>query len=225
MKIAVVTGANRGIGKEICRQLAEKGFQVIATGRDLLKIQQAVKEIGHGTVAYQLNVSDLSSCERFYKAIAEKFQAIDVLVNNAGIIGNKPATTFDMGQMYAVLNVNLFGVMYVTKTLWPLLEKSKDARIINVSSEMGSLNEVQTGGYAAYRMSKWSLNGYTMLLAADAPANIKVNCICPGWVKTDMGGPNAPRTVEQGADTAVWLATEKSIPTGKFFRNRTEINW
>lgn len=225
MKIAVVTGANRGIGKEICRQLAEKGFQVMATGRDLLKIQQAAGEIGHGTVAFQLNVSDPSSCDRFYRELAEKYTSVDVLVNNAGIIGNKPATAFDMGQMHAVMNVNLYGAMYVTKALWPLLERSKEARVINVSSGMGSLHDVQTGGYTAYRLSKWSLNGYTMLLAADAPANIKVNCICPGWVKTDMGGPNAPRTVQQGADTVVWLATEKTIPTGKFFRDRKEINW
>ncbi|MBX7204013.1 MAG: SDR family NAD(P)-dependent oxidoreductase [Bacteroidia bacterium] len=190
-----------------------------------IKIQKAAEEIGHGTVACQLNVSDPSSCDRFYNLLAEKFTSVDVLVNNAGIIGNKPATAFDMGQMQAVLNVNLLGAMYVTKALWPLLEKSKDARIINISSGMGSLQEVQSGGYTAYRLSKWSLNGYTMLLAADAPAHIKVNCICPGWVQTDMGGPNAPRTVQQGADTAVWLASEKNIPTGKFFRDRKEINW
>jgi NAD(P)-dependent dehydrogenase (short-subunit alcohol dehydrogenase family) len=225
MKIAVVTGSNRGIGKEICRQLAEKGFQVVATGRDFHKIQQAAEEIGHGIVAYQLNVSDPSSCNRFYNLLAEKFSSVDVLVNNAGIIGNKPATTFDMGQLQAVLNINLLGAINTTKALWPMIEKSKEARIINVSSSMGSLKEIQSGGYTAYRLSKWSLNGYTMLLAADAPPHIKINCICPGWVQTDMGGSNAPRTVQQGADTAVWLATEKNIPTGKFFKDRKEISW
>ena len=225
MKTAVVTGANRGIGKEIARQLAERGFRVIATGRNLKNVQNAVREIGKSVFAFQTDVADPKSCQLLHNFIAENFPCVDVLVNNAGIYEGGSAIDFDIDRIRKVLETNFFGVMNVTRALWPLLRKSKDARVINLSSGMGAMKDMHSGGYDAYRLSKWSLNGWTMLLAADAPASIKVNSMCPGWVRTDMGGPQAPRSPEQGAETAVWLATEPEIPTGKFWRDKKIIDW
>lgn len=222
MKTAVVTGANRGIGKEIARQLVNKGWRVIATTRHLQQTNDT--HIGN-LIPFQLDITNEKACEELALYLTQNFGQVDALVNNAAIMGNKKTTDFDLAQMHEVIQTNLFGLMNMTKALWPLLNKSEDARIINLSSGMGSLADMKMGGYAAYRLSKWSVNGYTLLLSADAPPHIKVNSMCPGWVQTDMGGAGAPRTVEQGADTAVWLATEKNIPTGKFFRDRKEINW
>lgn len=225
MKTAVVTGANRGIGKAIVRQLADRGLRVIATGRDLHKIQHAMQEIGKGATAFRADVTDPESCRLLHNFIAENFPSLDILVNNAGIYDGGSAVDLDIGRIRKVFDTNLFGAMHITKALWPLLNKSKAPRIINLSSGMGTLKDMSSGGYDAYRLSKWGLNGWTMLLAADAPPHFKINSMCPGWVRTDMGGPQAPRSPEQGAETAVWLATEPDIPTGKFWRDKKIIDW
>lgn len=224
-RIAVVTGANRGIGKEVARGLAEKGFEVIATGRNIDKIKATTEDIGHEVIPVALDVSSQDSCEEFGRFMEENYNRVDVLVNNAGIIGNHPMTEFDMDQIHKVLDTNFFGAMMVTKAVFPLLRKSADARVINVSSGMGAMDSMHSG-YAAYRLSKWGLNGFTMLLAGElVGSNIKVNAICPGWCHTDMGGSGAPRTPAKGAETAIWLATEENIPSGKFFRDKKEIAW
>lgn len=131
----------------------------------------------------------------------------------------------DIEDIKRVLETNYFGPMRVTKYLLPLLQKSTDGRIINMSSQMGEIDSLKGGGYASYRLSKTNLNMWTILLAGELKGAVKVNAMCPGWVKTDMGGQSAPRTVQQGADTAVWLATEAKTETGKFFSNRKEVSW
>jgi len=225
MKTAVITGANRGIGKEIARQLAQKSFQIILTARDLVKAEQAANEIGGDIIPMQLDVADDQSAKAFGTALAEKVDYVDVLINNAGIIGSKPLLDFDLEEIRAVMETNFFGVLRATKEVMPLLRKSKEGRIINISSGMGELASL-IGGYAGYRLSKVGLNGFTILLANELRSTpIRVNAVCPGWVRTDMGGAGASLSVEEGADTAVWLSTEPSIPTGKFLRNRREIPW
>lgn len=135
------------------------------------------------------------------------------------------ASNVEIDHVKKIMETNLFGVWRVTQTMIPLLKKSNDPRIINISSGMGELMNL-TGHYPAYSISKASLNALTIMFAKELEKdNIKVNAMCPGWVKTEMGGPKAPRMVQEGADTAVWLATEPEIPTGKFFKDRTIVNW
>jgi NAD(P)-dependent dehydrogenase (short-subunit alcohol dehydrogenase family) len=224
-KIAIISGANRGIGKEIAKQLAALDFKVIATGRSLEKIQSISKEIDGDITPVVVDVASTESCDRFSMYLNENFEKVDVLVNNAGIMGNKSISSFDLEQIGKVLNTNLIGAIRLTKAVFPLLSKSNDARIINISSQMGALRNLN-GGYAAYRLSKWALNGFTLILASDLNnSNIKVNSICPGWCHTDMGGAGAPKSPAKGAETAVWLATEQSIVNGKFYSDKQIIEW
>jgi len=223
MKIALVTGANRGIGKEITRQLAAEGMEVYAVGRDLQKVIEAIKGLPGKIIPLECDITVTGQCRQLFADLSKHCKQLDVLVNNAGVMGNTKATDFDMVEMHRVMEVNVYGAMNVTAALWPLLEKSSDARIINISSGMAEVVDMSVGGFAPYRLSKWTLNGWTKLMAADAPKNIRINSICPGWVKTDMGGASAPRSVDKGAETAVWLATEAEIPNGKFMRDKKEI--
>lgn len=224
-RIALVTGANRGIGKEIARQLAERGIMVIAVGREPGAIKKTADELGSNVIPLVGDIRRVDQCALLATMVEQRFGHLDILVNNAGIIGNMAATDFDLDQLRDVMETNLFGSIQITRAFWPLLIRSQDARIINISSGMGSLADQSRGNYAAYRLSKWSLNGWTMLLAGDAPSNVQVQAMCPGWVQTDMGGPGAERPVEKGAETAVWLATEKELPSGKFWRDKAEIPW
>jgi NAD(P)-dependent dehydrogenase (short-subunit alcohol dehydrogenase family) len=148
------------------------------------------------------------------------------LLRQTGLIRKrKNVTDIPLDQVKYLMETNFYGPWRLSQIFLPLLEKSENGRIINMSSGMGELKDLD-GEYPAYRISKSSLNALTIMLAEGLKGKrISVNAMCPGWVKTDMGGPDAPRTVEQGADTAVWLATEEVIPTGKFFRDRREIDW
>jgi NAD(P)-dependent dehydrogenase (short-subunit alcohol dehydrogenase family) len=227
MKIAIVTGANRGIGLETCRQLAATGFKVILTARNEEKGKVAadtLSEKNPGVQFYTLDVTSEKSIQSLTQFIEQEFGKLDVLVNNAGIsFGNKSISSASVDEIRRIMETNFFGPLMVTKTLLPLLKKSDDARVINVSSGMGAWNSLD-GSYAGYRLSKVSLNALTVMFANDLRGTaIKVNTISPGWVRTEMGGNYAPDSVEQGADTIVWLATAKNIPTGKFFSNRKEI--
>lgn len=225
-KIALVTGGNRGIGLEICRQLAEKGLTVILTSRDLSKGERTAASLQGRVVVRQLDVTDDAQTLELAGAMKAEFGVLDVLVNNAGIsIGSKGIPDADLSTIREIMETNFFGPIRVTKAFLPLLRRSRDARVINISSGMGALSDLN-GGYAGYRLSKAGLNAQTILLANDLRGSgIKVNAVCPGWVRTDMGGRSAPRTLAQGADTAVWLATAVDIPTGKFLRDRKEISW
>lgn len=230
MKIIVVTGANRGIGYEAAKQLAMKGHTVILTARDESKGQAAVEALeksGMRHVLFQpLDVTSADSIARLREFIEKNYGKLDVLINNAGIISKTTSISeASMEEITAVMETNYFGPLRVTKAMIPLLKKSSDARVINISSGMGVLDDLD-GSYAGYRLSKAGLNTLTLMLANDLRHyHIKVNSMCPGWVKTEMGGSSAPRSVEEGADTAVWLATDDHMHTGKFFRDRKEISF
>lgn len=225
-KVVLVTGANRGIGKEIARQLAEQDCQVIVAARNLAAAEDVTKQIGYDAFALLLDVADEQSVKQAAKIVTDKFNRLDVLINNAGIMGNDSMLSFDLDQIASTMNTNFTGPIRTTKYLMPLLKKSPDARIINLSSGMGEINSLYSGGYAAYRLSKTSLNAFTVLLSAELrSSNVKVFAMCPGWVQTDMGGKGAPRTVSKGAETAVWLAADKHVISGKFYRDKKVINW
>jgi NAD(P)-dependent dehydrogenase (short-subunit alcohol dehydrogenase family) len=219
-RIALVSGASRGIGREIARQLADDhGFLVLAGARDPKKV-----DLEGSVVPVELDVADPASVEAARKRIESDPGRLDVLVNNAGVGGPyKSAAKTDLDDAHEVLETNLFGAWRLAQATLPLLRASDDPRIVNISSGMGQLDEMG-GGAAAYRISKTALNALTRNLAADEPG-VRVNSICPGWVRTDMGGSGASRSVEEGADTAVWLATAEDAPSAGFFRDREAIPW
>ena len=225
-RIALVTGANRGIGFEICRQLAEIGFQVVLTARDEKKAEASAHRLGPSVSFQVLDVRDERSVRDALESVKRRFGRLDVLVNNAGISkGSKTLEDADVEDIKRIMETNFFGPIRTTKAFLPLLRKSDDARIINVSSAMGSLNELG-GGYAAYRLSKAGLNAQTILLASELKgSSVKVFSMCPGWVRSDMGGPFAPRSLREGADTATWLATTSDARSGAWYRDRREIPW
>jgi NAD(P)-dependent dehydrogenase (short-subunit alcohol dehydrogenase family) len=217
--VALVSGANRGIGQEIARQLAEdRGFLVFAGSRDPGKITES-----ESIRAIQLDVTDQASVDAARKTIESDPGRLDALVNNAGDYGDSIGVVdYDLERAYEVLEVNVFGPWRLVQAFVPLLRRSVHPRVVNVSSGAGQLSDMN-GGRAAYRVSKTGLNALTRTLASDE-RGIKVNTMCPGWVRTDMGGPAAPKSVEEGADTAVWLATlSDDGPSGGFFRDRKPI--
>ena len=218
--VALVSGASRGIGAEIARQLAaDHGFQVIAGARNPDDV-----EAGEGVVPVQLDVADQASVDAARERVESDPGRLDVLVNNAGITGpwSVSAAAEDLDDAHEVIETNLFGAWRLTQAMLPLLRRSDDARIVNVSSGAGQLSEMN-GGYPSYRMSKAGLNALTRILSNEE-SSIRTNSLCPGWVATDMGGRGAPKSVEDGADTAVWLATD-DVPSGGFFRDRKLIPW
>jgi NAD(P)-dependent dehydrogenase (short-subunit alcohol dehydrogenase family) len=227
-KIALVTGANRGIGYEIAKQLAHKGFTLLLGAREEQKGETAAARLKAEGVEVQFVLLDITKEESVRHAkewVEVKYGKLDVLVNNAGIISQKNLMEVETEEVKKVMETNFYGPMRMNTIFLPLLKKSKNARIINVSSSVGALNDL-SGGYAGYRLSKAGLNAQTILLSNELTGTgIKVFAICPGWVKTDMGGASAPRSVEQGADTAVWLAESEEAVTGKFYRDRKIIIW
>ncbi len=221
MPVALVTGANRGIGRETARQLAERGYDVILSARDESRAREAAEAVG--ATPLELDVSDPDSIERAATAVREQPGALDVLVNNAGVgtdwgvAGAEP----DFGAIQRALDTNFFGAYRLTVALLPLLRESEHPRIVNVSSGMGGIAEM--GGWSpGYRVSKAALNAMTRILSAElGDAGIKINSACPGFVNTDMGGQfGAKKPVEDGAAGIVWLATlPDDGPTGGFFRD------
>jgi NAD(P)-dependent dehydrogenase (short-subunit alcohol dehydrogenase family) len=225
-KIVLVTGANRGIGFEICKQLAIRNHTVILTSRDEEKGRKAATELKGKVVFHKLDVTSQASVDELCHFVKDEFNRLDVLINNAGIVmKNTDLALTDIEDIKINMETNFYGPMRMNKTFLPLLQKGDDPRIINVSSGMGALASL-TGGYAGYRLSKSGLNAQTILLSYDIKrTGIKVFAMCPGWVKTDMGGTAAPRPVHIGADTAVWLALENEGISGKFYRDRKIIPW
>ena len=231
-KVAIVTGANRGIGFEICRQLAQQAVHVVLTSRDAAKGGTAFKKLrdaGLPVTFHQLDVTSASSIAALAAFVTGEFGRADILINNAGImIDPRGSRLLDsrLETYRETLETNVLGPLALTQALLPLMKGQNYGRIVNMSSNLGRLSDMGTGT-PAYRVSKTALNALTCIVAAETrAANILVNSMSPGWVRTDMGGPNAPRSAAQGADTAVWLATlPDGGPTGGFFYDRKPIPW
>jgi NAD(P)-dependent dehydrogenase (short-subunit alcohol dehydrogenase family) len=229
-RVALVTGANRGIGLEVCRQLASRGHRVILTARDRSNADasaRAVQPAGE-VVPAVLDVTDPRSIQALADDLAGRGEHIDVLVNNAAILVDEgePLLELTALDLRNTFETNVFGPIAVSQAFVPAMVARGYGRIVSVSSEAGQLESMTT--YApAYSMSKAALNAFTrQLAAATRGTGVLVNSACPGWVRTRMGGPRAPKTVEEGADTIVWLATlDASGPTGGFFSDRRPIAW
>lgn len=231
-RTAFVTGANKGIGKEIARQLARRGFAVFMGARDMAKGRAASQELcseGYEVTFIPIDVTDPVSIKNASGTFSQKADHLDVLINNAGVLDDHGEDILKLNaeMLDRTLKTNVNGPVLVTQYFLPYLEKSPNGgRIINVSSGAGSLSRMST--YApAYSISKTALNAVTKQFAgALREQNIAVNCVDPGWVRTDMGGADAPRPVEQGAETIVWLATDApQTETGKFWRDKQETAW
>jgi NAD(P)-dependent dehydrogenase (short-subunit alcohol dehydrogenase family) len=229
-RVAVVTGANRGIGREVARQLAGAGDIVILTARDRTKAGAAADALAgaRGTVvAYELDVTDAGAAAALSSFVEERFGRLDVLVNNAAIHYDtqQQAAAADLRIVREAVETNLLGAWQVTQALLPLLRRSEHRRIVNVSSEGGSLTNMG-GGIPAYRTSKAALNALTRMLAAELRGDrILVNSVCPGWVATDMGGPGG-RPVQDGAAAVIWAVDlSDSGPTGGFYRDGRPLPW
>jgi NAD(P)-dependent dehydrogenase (short-subunit alcohol dehydrogenase family) len=229
-RIALVIGANKGIGYEIARQLGGKGFHVFVGARNPAAGKEAVATLQQGGVLaefIEINISDRASIQKAAKAVAARTDHVDALVNNAAIMEDKASIIeMDDETFLRTLTTNVLGPIRVTRAFVPLLASGSRACVVNLSSGLGQLSDMEST-YPAYSISKTAVNAVTRQFAATLrDKGITVNSVCPGWVKTDMGGPNAPRTVEQGADTVTWLATEAPRDlTGQFLRDRKQIPW
>jgi NAD(P)-dependent dehydrogenase (short-subunit alcohol dehydrogenase family) len=230
-KVALVTGGNRGIGLEVTRQLARLGFSVILGSREIENGERAAVDFRTDVLkifARQLDVTDRQSIDALKLWVEERFDKLDVLINNAAILYDtwQRATDAGLNVVREALETNTFGAWRMCQAFIPLLRKSDQGRIVNVSSESGSLS-VMGGGTPAYSISKVALNALTRMLADELKSSrILVNSVCPGWVATEMGGPAAPRSVEEGAAGIVWAATlAGGGPTGGFFRDGEPLAW
>jgi NAD(P)-dependent dehydrogenase (short-subunit alcohol dehydrogenase family) len=230
-KIALVTGGNRGIGLEVCRQLAHLGIRVVLGSRDLAKGVAAADELiasGLSVAARQLDVASGQSIRECMNWVRKELGRLDVLVNNAGIMVEEGDA--DPGEELEIvrdtMQTNVYGPLLLSRLAVPIMKSRRYGRIVNLSSSMGSLSEMGAG-YVAYRLSKAGINVVTRVLAAESEGmGILVNSVDPGWVQTAMGGRGASRTVQKGAESVVWLASlPESGPSGGFFRDRKPISW
>lgn len=224
--IAVVTGASRGLGLETCRQLAAKGFRIVLTARNADAVDAGLKALGGGK-GRALDVNDDASVDSFFDWLTATHGRIDVLVNNAGRWFGAAGSlaSADGAAMLAALSNNAASAWRTMRRALPMMNAAGHGRIVNVSSGMGQLDGMG-GGSAAYRVSKAALDAMTIVAAHEAKGDVKVNAVCPGWVRTDMGGKSAPLAVEEGAAGIVWAATlPKDGPNGGFFRHGKRIAW
>ena len=230
-RIALVTGGNRGIGLEVCRQLANLGNHVILGSRDAAKGAAAAGELKGGGLSVEarhLDVASVQSIRECMNWIRNDVGRLDILVNNAGVMledaDDDPLEELEI--IRDTMQTNVYGALLLSRLSIPIMKSRRYGRIVNISSSMGALNEMGAG-YIAYRLSKAGINVLTRVIAAESEGmGILVNSLDPGWVQTAMGGSRAPRTVQQGADTITWLATlPDSGPTGLFFRDRKPIPW
>ena len=227
-RVALVSGGNRGIGLEVCRRLAEEGLTVILGSRDEERGREAAEGLPGEVVVRQLDVADAGSVEKLAASIENDFGRLDALVNNAGISNDdgQGGAEADLERVKEALEANLFGAWRLCEAAIPHMRREGYGRIVNVSTGLAALEDMG-GGSPGYRISKTSLNALTRILASELRGTgILVNAVNPGWVATDMGGANANRTVEEGADGVVWAATlPNNGPTGGFFRDRRHVSW
>lgn len=230
-RVALVTGGNKGIGFELCKQLGMKGYQVLLGCRDPEKGRLAVSNLnglGLEATPVELDLHNLDTVQLAVRITEETYGHLNVLINNAGVFrdGQSKLIELPSGVLEGTMNTNFFAPYHMIRAFLPLMEKNDYGRVINVSSGFGQMRELGHPGYGSYKISKLALNGLTQVLASEVTGNIKINAVCPGWVRTDMGGPNAPRSVEQAAKSILWLTDLKEDgPNGKFFRDGEEISW
>ena len=232
--VAVVTGAYRGLGYETCRQLAQAGYSVILTARNPDKGEEAAARLRSqeaDAVFHPLDITDEESVKRLREFLVKEYGRLDVLVNNAGVfpdpapwITDSSVFTADLQSIRDGFETNTLGALRLCQTLIPLMEER--GRIVNVSSGMGQLSEMN-GCCPAYRLSKTALNAVTRIFADELKeSGVKINSVCPGWVRTEMGGKEAPLSVEEGTKGIVWAATlPDDGPSGGFFRHGEPIAW
>lgn len=229
-KIALITGSNRGIGYATAKELLKKEYKVILTSRSQENGEKAfnkLKEFGE-LYFHQLDVTNRESINQIVEYIENTFGQLDILINNAGINYDTwhTASNASMEEVIETMNTNLFGAWRMSQAIISIMKKQGYGNIVNVSSGAGAFNEMdeRTPGYS---ISKAAMNALSIKLALELREdNIIVNSVCPGWVRTDMGGITAPRSPRKGAETIIWTAELKEISlSGKFFRDKKEIQW
>ncbi|MBT1062545.1 SDR family NAD(P)-dependent oxidoreductase [Bowmanella sp. Y26] len=223
-KTALITGANRGLGFSIAKGLAERGnIKVLAAARSKVDAENAARNIGHGAVGVELNLLDKPELRA--QAIAQVLGPIDILINNAGILLPGEAPDCQRTELEQALQVNAIAPFLLMQVLGSLMQQRGWGRIVNLTSGWGTFYDGLSGPMS-YSVSKATLNAMTVNMARALGDKVKVNAACPGWVRTDMGGPDAPLSAEQGADTPIWLATlPDEGPTGGLFRHRQPLQW
>ncbi|MFC6733500.1 MULTISPECIES: SDR family NAD(P)-dependent oxidoreductase [unclassified Haladaptatus] len=221
-QVALVTGASRGIGEEVAAVLASHDATVYAGARDVADVDAPDQH------PILLDVTADDQIQAAAERIRDEHGKLDILVNNAGVVGTgRPLHEQSIETIDETLSVNLRGAVLVARATLPLLLETEGPRIVNVSSGMGALGEGMSGGYGPYRISKAGINGLSAYLHGEYNRRgLMANAVCPGWVRTDMGGPGASRSVAEGADTPAWLARfAPGGPSGRFWRSRRVIDW
>ena len=229
-KTALITGANKGIGLEIARQLGRQGFYIFLGSRNQTRGEQAWTQLQKAGIQGKLlimDVGDNASIQQAFQSTQKQVSSLDVLINNAGILLDQGENILSVSDsdFTQTLQVNAIGAFQIVRTFLPLL--TRGSRIIMVSSGAGIISGGVSSFAPVYAVSKTLMNTLTQHLARDlGDKGIAINAVSPGWVQTDMGGAGASRSVEKGAETPVWLATEAPIElTGKFFHDKKEIEW
>jgi NAD(P)-dependent dehydrogenase (short-subunit alcohol dehydrogenase family) len=225
-KIALVTGAYRGLGFEVCRKLAETGYEVILTARDSKKGEPAaeeLKQLGLSVKFHELDVTDPNSIDAILFWVEKEYGRLDLLVNNAAVLLDREKGSTDKSTLSTTLETNVTAAYLLSEKAAKLMKNQGGGRIVNVSSQMGQMASMASG-YDAYRISKAALNAVTKILASEwKGSQIQVNSVCPGWCRTDMGGDGAPLSTDDGAKSIVWVTQQEN--TGRFYQNYKEIVW
>ena len=227
--VAIVTGGNRGIGYEVCKELSNSGCKVVLTSRNEVDGKNATALLNNENITYhKLDVTDIKDISYLRDWILKTYGRLDILINNAGIYLDEGVSVFEVDEkiIEETLAVNFYGAFQMCKAFVPIMKQNGYGRIVNISSGYGAMNEM-AGYQAAYRISKASLNALTLIMADELrDVNIKVNAVCPGWVSTAMGGKMAPKSPHMAAMDIVHFAlVDAKGPTGRFFRYKKEIEW